>query len=287
MACDICGCGVGNTYIGILPEFRSSILGIRYRYNSLITHVGVGGTTSYLTTNEYYKTAELWGGFFIGKKIRFLGAIPYNINSRFNQGKTNDKQGLGDITTTAYYALLNNTTTLKNKLIVHSLWVGTGVKFPTGNYNSIDKMNANSNNLFQLGTGSIDFSVNAMYDLRYQDIGINVSASHTMNTQNKYQYLYGNKITMSSQFYYKFSVASRLSIAPNIGVLLEKANQDEDNGAVVELSGGRLVMGSVGLETSYKKIAFGLSWQSPMRQYLANGIIQVNDRTMVHLSMIL
>lgn len=61
-ACDICGCGVGNNYTGILPDFSKYIFGIRLRYSALITHVGVGGSASYLTTNESFLTTEIWGG---------------------------------------------------------------------------------------------------------------------------------------------------------------------------------------------------------------------------------
>ena len=52
LACDICGCGVGNSYIGILPDFNKRIFGLRYRYNSIFTHVGTGGETTYLTTKR-------------------------------------------------------------------------------------------------------------------------------------------------------------------------------------------------------------------------------------------
>jgi len=286
-ACDICGCGVGNTYIGILPEFRKHIFGLRYRYSSLITHVGVGGATTYLTTNEYYKTTELWGGFYIGKKLRLLTSIPYNFNERNNQGISNYKNGLGDITTIAYYELLNKKTTVKNKLLINSLWIGGGLKLPTGQYNPIDKGNTNNNNLFQLGTGSVDFSVNTMYDLRYQDAGINVSANYKINTANKHQYQYGDKFTLSSQLYYKFKIKNKFSVVPNAGMLYEKAQQDLDNKNIVDISGGNLTMGSLGVETAYKKIAFGFNWQTPLNQNLANGIIKANDRIMMHLSLLL
>jgi hypothetical protein len=286
-ACDICGCGVGNTYIGVLPEFRKHIFGVRYRYSSLVSHVGVGGTVTYLTTNEYYKTTELWGGFYVGKRLRLLTAIPYNFNERNNQGISSFKNGLGDINTTVYYELLNKKKTYKNKLLIHSLWFGGGIKLPTGQYNPIDKSNTNNNNLFQLGTGSVDFTINSMYDLRYQDAGLNINANYKINTSNKYKYLYGNKLTISSQAYYKFKIANKFSVVPNTGVLYETARQDYDDKTIENISGGNLTMGTLGLETAYKKIAFGINWQTPLNQNVANGIVKANDRVMVHMSILL
>lgn len=287
-ACDICGCGVGNTYVGVLPEFRKHIIGIRYRYNSIITHVGVGGATTYLTTNEYYNTTELWGGFKLANKWRLLSSVPYSFNSRTNSSSHNAKDGLGDISNTIFYELINNkTATKQNKLLINALWLGAGIKLPTGNYNPIDKNITSSNNLFQLGTGSTDFSIAAMYDLRYQDAGINVNSSYKINTTNKYNYQYGNKFTISSQLYYKFKIANKFSVAPNAGILFENSEQDYDNKEIVDISGGNLTMSSIGAETSYKKIAIGFNWQSPISQNLAMGIIKANDRVMVHLSWLL
>ena len=102
-ACDICGCGVGSYYIGILPEFHKHIFGFRYRFNSLTTHIGAGGTTTYLTSAERYQTMELWAGWNIGKRFRVMAAVPYAFNERENQGTTHSKNGLGDISFTGYY----------------------------------------------------------------------------------------------------------------------------------------------------------------------------------------
>ena len=63
MACDICGCGIGNNYIGILPEFNSKIIGVRYRSNNLWTDIGANGAHTYLTPEERYQTTELWGAW--------------------------------------------------------------------------------------------------------------------------------------------------------------------------------------------------------------------------------
>lgn len=96
-ACDICGCGVGSYYIGLLPDFKQRFAGLRYQYKTMRSHLGPGGSTSYLTTDETYRTAELWGGWNIGKKFRLLGFVPLNFSERSNQGVSKNKTGLGDI----------------------------------------------------------------------------------------------------------------------------------------------------------------------------------------------
>lgn len=285
-ACEICGCGVGTQYIGILPDFKNHVFGIRYRYSSLYSHVGVGGATTYLTTLEKYNTVEVWGGWNITRKIRVMGSIPYGFNERINQGVTTSKSGIGDIYLSAYYELLNNRhTTNANKLLVQNLWFGAGVKLPTGEYNPADKTMQNENgNLFQLGTGSTDVLLSLMYDLRLQDAGINISSVYKINTVNKFDYEYGNKFNVNTALYYKFSIKNKLSIAPNVGAQFETAQEDLDKGLPVEVSGGNLLVGTIGVETSFKRIAIGGNFQTPLSQDIGKGIIKANNRCMVHIS---
>lgn len=288
-ACDICGCGVGGYYIGILPEFHKHIIGVRYRYNSLRTHLGSGGSTTYLTTRERYNTAELWGGWNIGKKFRIMAAVPYAFNERTNQGVTNTKNGVGDISIIGYYRLLSSKRTVfTKKLMVQSLWIGGGIKLPTGKYTAADKLNTSQNtNLFQLGTASYDFSVHAMYDLRIQDAGLNIAASYKINTANKYNYNYGNKLNTTAQLYYKLRVKNKFTMAPNAGITYENSKKDIDNKITVDVSGGNLLLGTFGVETNFKKISFGANWQTPLSQNLANGFVKANNRMMLHLSFLL
>jgi hypothetical protein len=288
-ACDICGCGVGNSYIGILPDFNKKIIGLRYRYNSIFTHVGIGGASTYLTTDERYRTVELWGGWNITKNFRLMAAVPYNFNERINQGNSTTKNGIGDISISGLYQVLNTrNTVVSNNLLVQSLWIGGGIKLPAGKYNPKDKSSGNDNaNLFQLGTASVDFSVNAMYDIRLQDAGLNISASYKMNTANKYGYAYGNKANANAQLYYKLRIKNAVTIAPNGGVLFESAEKDVDNKIPVDVSGGKVLLGTVGLETSFNKISFGGNWQTPFSQDLANGIVKAHNRVMVHVSFLL
>jgi hypothetical protein len=284
-ACDICGSGSGSGYTGILPDFYKCIAGVRYRYNYLRTHLGAGGNATYLTSNEKYHTMEIWGGWALSDKIRIMGTLPYSINKKINQGIARGKNGISDISLAAYYKLLDKATTVLNKKqLTQTLWIGSAIKLPTGEYNPEDKSSTNQNaNLFQLGTASVDYSLAAMYDVRLQNTGLNVSATYKMNTSNKYHYRYGNKLNVSTQVYHRFTLGS-LVIAPNTGLQFETAQQDTDNRFKVDLSGGKALLGTVGIEGSLGKIAIGANFQTALLQHLANGFVKAGSRTMLHVS---
>lgn len=188
----------------------------------------------------------------------------------------------------AYYELINNRKNIGAKLLVQSLWHGAGVKAPTGKYNPGDKSTSTENaNLFQLGTGSTDFTLNAMYDIRLQDARLSSSGSYKINTRNKYHYSYGNKISLNTQLYYKIRVRKLFTVAPNLGVLYERGNKDVDKKFPVDISGGNLLMGTIGTEITFKKVSIGGNFQTPFSQKLANGIVKARDRAMVHVSFLL
>lgn len=284
-ACDICGCGVGSYYIGLLPEFSQRFAGLRYQHKSLQSHLGANGERSYLTSDETYRTAELWGGWNIGKRFRVLGFVPVNFNEHVNQGISDRQSGLGDIAMIGYYKLLDiRDNVLDNRLLVQSLWLGGGLKLPTGKYEpAVQEVNGESPNIFQLGTGSTDFMLSAMYDVRLMDFGVNTNITYKLNTENSYGYRYGNKLTANLQAYYKIKLASALTVAPNAGLLYETARQDTEDGKYkVDMSGGDITMGSVGLEATLKRLSVGLSFQQPLEQDLANGSVQAGNRLVVH-----
>jgi hypothetical protein len=287
MACDICGCGVGGGYLGLLPGFRKRFIGLRYLQNGLISHRGPGGSTTYLTSKEQFRIMELWGAANIGKKFRVTAFVPFNFLERENGlGKTS-RSGLGDITLIGYYQLLNKTKTVfTDKLMVQSLWVGTGIKLPTGKYDPEDKnVQDNSQNTFQLGTGSVDFSVHAMYDVRIQDFGVNVNASYKWNTTNEDEYQYGNKLTTNVLAYYKIKVGKQTTIAPNTGILFESAGKDTRARELkIWESGGRSLMGTIGLEVASGHWGFGTNYQSPLSQNLGERKVLARNRGMVYIS---
>jgi hypothetical protein len=285
-ACDICGCGVGSYYIGILPEFNKRFIGLRYQHKSLLTHLGPFGERTPITADETYQSAEVWGGWNIGTKFRILAFVPYNFNERVSQTGSGTKNGLGDVAVMAYYNLLQHNGMLGDRLLIQSLWIGAGVKAPTGKYEPSERLAIQeSPNNFQLGTASTDFTFNGAYDVRYNDMGINVNVNYKINTANKYSYRYGNKFTTNVLAYYKFRVANKVTIAPNAGILYETAKNDvEDKKYKVAVSGGFSFSAVAGVEVAMKGLSLGANYQNVRSQDLAGGRAYAGNRLMVHMS---
>lgn len=285
LACDICGSGAGGSYLGLLPQFRKRFFGLRYQQNSLLHHLGAGGTVNYLTTTETYWVTELWGATNIGSRFRITAFVPFNFIQRKNQEEHLTDQGLGDITVIGYYQLLDRNTTDGRSKLAQSLWIGGGIKLPAGKYKPEDKnIQQSSQNTFQLGTGSTDFSAHVMYDIRLQQTGINLNAGYKMNTRNKYDYQYGNKFTLNTLVYHRLSIGDKVSITPNAGALYETAAKDwKAKDIQVWETGGYSLMGTLGMEFSMGRISAGVNFQTPLSQKLGEGKVKAKDRGMIHL----
>ncbi|SRR5690606_23906412 len=288
-ACDICGCGVGGNYIGLLPDFTKRFVGLRYQFNRLTTQLDINGNRTALSTDEKYQTMELWGAWNIGQKWRVLALVPYNFNEKYTEGSDllRKKNGIGDITLNGYYKLFDQSNpTANNKLVVQSLWVGMGVKLPTGAYDVAEQQNATATNpnMFQLGTGSLDFIPSLMYDVRIQDFGINANASYKINTENKDDYRYGNKIAANASAYYKIALGANSRLAPYAGISFESQQKDHAMGFKVEETGGHILNASMGLEANFNRISVGASFQTPIQQELGRGRIDAGNRLLTHVS---
>lgn len=284
-ACDICGSGVGTNYIGILPDFHKHIMGLRLRQNGLRTHISPGGGTSYLTTDERYKTIDYWMGLKLSHKITAIFTLPYSFNSKSNSSGTFSKNGLGDISTQAYYSLLNKAKFNNGRKQVQSLLIGAGLKIPTGQYAIPSDNTTQDLNLFQSGTGSIDFTTGFMYNLQGHNKGLNVNMQYKWNTHNKYNYKYGNKISSSIQFFLKKMLGEKIALMPNAGFQYEQSAKDIDTGHDVYFSGGSIILGTLGCEVILNRLTVGANWQAPCKQFIAQDMARAKSRAMLHMAL--
>lgn len=280
-ACDICGAGTGSYYIGLLPQFNKKLIGVRYQFNQLYTNLDIYGNKTALSNKEQYQTMDIWGAWNIGSKWRVMAVLPYSFIQKHNLGTdiTTNKNGLSDISLTAYYKLLQSS----NSEIRQSLWFGVGAKLPTGKYNNQEVSN-NAPNIFQLGTGSLDFLSQINYDISLNNWGLNATVNYKLNSKNSDDYTYGNKITTNLALYRKIEVNNGIAIIPNIGLLYENQQQDQTMTYKVDQTGGNILQGSYGIEASIQKIALGINLQSPISQNIASNRVQLNNKIMMHIS---
>jgi hypothetical protein len=284
-ACDICGCGVGSYYFGVMPQFNKNFLGLRYRTMHFESHLN----SRILRTNEYFRTTEIWGRFYASPKLQIMTFVPYSFNTQTDVNNfSKDLQGLNDVVLLANYNLLN--ATMKNDTAMrsfkHTLWLGGGVKLPTGKYN-FEEQDAGqvANPNFQLGSGSIDFLLSVFYNVRYKNWGFNQDLSYKINTANSKVYRFGNRISGNSNIFYIHQISKKLALMPYGGFYYEFSEKDKRNQAVIAETGGNLIAGNVGLDLyAFKRLNVGGNYQIPLQQNLANGEIRAGNRWNVQVS---
>lgn len=280
-ACEICGCGQGNYFLGLMPQFKHHFIGFRYHFKRFNT-VMADDPTQF--SRDYYKTMELWGGWNFGKKWQVLAVIPYNFVHQVSDDGITNNQGIGDIALMVNYKLFDKSKTTKGKTITQQLWIGAGIKAPTGKFN-VDATDpaliaiANT----QTGTASTDFMLNAMYNISINKIGINTSSSYKLNTTNSDKYTFGNRFSASSIASYTIK-KDQISILPNLGLLYEHTAINKLNKQQVAQTGGYLLTAAGGVEVGYKKFTVGANIQLPISQRFASGQTELKLKGMMHVT---
>lgn len=280
-ACDICGCGNGGSFFGILPQSHLRFAGVRYRVKQYESHL----SSSFFRSREQFQTAELWARFYPLKRTQLMVFVPYNWNTQtLYRTETPQKiSGLGDISALFHYNIVNTFWDSTTHKIDQTLLIGGGIKAPTGKFRYVEDGTEVANANFQLGTGSVDFVVNAIYNLRYQKWGSNVDVSYKINTTNPTHYRFANRLSGSVSVFRTLSLSS-LTLMPNAGVYVEHFGYDIKNGQKNTFTGGTLSTANAGLEVYFKRISAGIIYQSPLYQRLSDGDLKLKNTLSTHLT---
>jgi hypothetical protein len=288
-ACPICGCGVGGFYVGLLPTYKGEFIGVRYQYARYETHLKDDpGQFSH----DHYQIAELYGGIQLSNKWQLIGFIPYHINYQNTDDGVIRKNGLGDMSFLFNRNILQTShlNTKKHTSFRQELWLGGGVKLPTGKNqvdfkdSAVDLEESLGDVNSQVGTGSLDFILNAMYNVHINNFGINTTVSYKINTENQSNFKYGNRFSVNSFGYYQAKLNSSISLAPNVGVLYEYVFPNKLQNTKVAQTGGYAALASAGVDVNIGKITVGTNVQLPFAQYYALGQTQYKPRGLVHVT---
>lgn len=277
-ACDVCGCSIGNGFSSILPQFNKNFIGLRgsfARYNS--HHPDDFENINY----EKSSSMEVWGRFYIHKRIQLIAVLPYNTKSQTEKGVTTTVSGLGDASATINYTVINkNVDSFKWK---HLLLVGAGIKLPTGK-NDISENNTLLNIYLQPGSGSFDYLFNMLYTVRHNKLGLSNDVQYRINYANSSNYEFGNKFSYIARAFYWQNINKSCNLLPSAGVLLESFAKDYNNGFVQNETGGTINSLTVGCELYYKKLLFSINYNQPITQNLSDGNVQMLSKLNMHAS---
>lgn len=281
-ACDICGCGTGNYYIGLLPQFNQKFIGVRYQYKY---YSSIMKDMPNQFSKDLFQTTELWGGFNVGNKWQVLAILPYHFIHQKTDDGINSSNGLGDAALLVNYKLLDLASASSGKkLLTQQLWIGGGLKLPTGKFNAdvaTDEVVALANS--QSGTGSVDYMLNLSHNLRISKFGLNTNLNYKINGSNNDNYKFGNRFSASSFAFYAIS-KNKTIVSPNIGLMYEHSSYNTLDKTTLQETNGYLVAASAGIEFGFNKISVGTNIQIPVAQNFADGQTKMGSRGMIHIS---
>lgn len=277
-ACDICGCGVGGYYSGMLPQYHKNYIGLRWRFSSFSSDMGHEGEGINAFSKERFQSLELMGRFYPHRRVQILAFVPLNYNVRVAPTETNQLFGLGDLSVIALYNIYN-TSFIAEKDLKHNLLAGAGIKVPTGSFQRTDVQGEQLTPSLQLGTGSVDFLTTVVYTMRYKRWGLNTNATYKINLPNLDTYKFGNQLIVSTTAFLLHKIENKeWGIMPKLGLAFEQATYNLKNGYKRVNTGGHQLTATLGLEVYYKKIQLGINYQQPIWQNLSDGLVQAGPR---------
>lgn len=283
LACDVCGCAVGGSYLGILPQFRRHFAGVRFQYRTFDSeHPNLFGGGIESVSKEQYLTAETWGRWTPLHNVQVFGFVPYHHFSRTEDGSLTRASGLGDASVVANWGVFNTGDSTR-RAWKHALQLGGGVKLPIGNARLLQSNGEAMPRNMQPGSGSVDFPLNAMYTLRHGAWGMTAEGNYRINTPDAEGYRFGHRAGLASRIFYWKSM-KHTTMLPGAGIFWEHTSSDRLHGAAQDFTGGHSLWAGVGMDWFMRRWAFSILYQHPLAAHIGEGYIQPGPRASAGIS---
>lgn len=263
-ACDICGCKLGGLSYGIMPQYDSHYIGLRYSYagfNARIEYDNQYDEDTY--SNDAYHRVDLMARYVVLPRLHVNVIVPYSYNVMRGNTQNLDVSGMADPMLLTYYNILSKGAEMSSRW-KHSVLVGGGIKLPLGDYQQLDGEHIINRN-FQLGSGSLDYLFTAAYTLRFKAWGLNNEGSYKMNTENDEGYLFGDQFNMSSYVFYQQETAMA-TVMPYAGAYYEWSDMHRDNDIFQTSTGGDAWFITLGVQVLRGNWSTNIQYQLPLVQ---------------------
>lgn len=284
-ACEICGCGAGNLYFGLLPNAERHSLALRYRQIGFTSHLYPNDPYADLfKTQERFEIVELMGRFQLGNRWNLGFFLPYAFARQVRTERSFYHQGLADALIQTQYTAWNSDWSSPAADWKHELRMGAAVKAPIGKWKyATESAGDVENPNFQPGTGSWDAMATLQYVLKYKGFGLQTDAQYRINGTNSNGYRFGNRTTGNIHFLYVQQWEGKKSLVPFAGVYGETSQANRHDSRKVSKTGGQLWMWNLGAQVHYQSFSLMLQWQTPLKQSLSQGHIKAENRSLVQL----
>ena len=114
-----------------------------------------------------------------------------------------------------------------------------------------------------MGTGSVDFLMNAVYTLTYKKFGFNVVSAYKKDLVNGQQLRYGDKLKEGLNVFYTLGAFKGIYLTPTAGINYDHVFYNVYQKQALTYTGGDYLNASAGIDVYYKHFAFSTSI-SPM-----------------------
>lgn len=273
-ACEICGCTISGQQFGILPQFTTHFVGLRYGHRSFYADHSLSEGRE--APNEYFTTVELLGRYSITPRLQVIASLPYRHSIKHESYGSISSSGVGDASLTALYSVIDQGELFDGRWS-QNLQIGGGVKLPTGKHNYEDSFGQWFPGL-QNGSGSTDLQIMANYILRHKKVGALLEVSGRLNGKNSAQdFRFGHRFTSSLRGFGVISWGAS-TIMPSAGIMWDAAQQDLYQGEALHASGGNTVFGHIGVDILTSRIAVGATYNPTIVDDFAGGAIQSRNR---------
>jgi len=262
--CDVCGCKLGGLSMGVTPQSDANYIG--FRYNMAQFDASIKYNSEFFQdefSSDTFQRFDLFGKFNLMRNLQLNIMVPYLVNNMDGNLQKVDFKGIGDPLIQLFYNVVN-TGMNPGRSVNHSFLVGAGIKLPLGSSDQRDNEELINRN-FQLGTGSVDYQLSAMYTLRLGSYGIASEAGYRINTANSDGYEFSDQSNMSMNLFFLYE-SPQIGLMPYTGIYYEYADTHTDNGIIQVNTGGNALLANLGLQIYLQQITMSIGTQVPISQ---------------------